>query len=539
MRDAIDELAGMADGHDDRPTIRIERGQLHQTANMAEDALVQAQAPFYVRGDTLVRPAIDDVEASKGRRTKIARLCQVQAPTILDYLSREARFEKYDGRAKGDGIVPTDPPRTVADIILARDGEWRFPRIAGVLTTPTLRPDGSMLSEPGYDPATRLYLGAVPPMPPLGKTPTKDDALAALALIDGRLNEFPFVDDASRSVALSAILSPVVRGALDAVPMHAITAPTPGSGKSFLIDLVAAVATGQRCPVMTAGENEAETEKRLAAALMAGQSIVSIDNMNGVLGGDLLCQMVERPLVETRVLGASIMRRIENRSCIFATGNNIALRGDMTRRVVLCQLDPDLERPELRQFGGNPFAEILADRGAYIAAALTIVRAYVVAGCPNQASALASFEDWSRLVRSALIWLGRADPVETMEAARVDDPETQQLQEVVETWLEAAGPNNPMTTGQMISLANEMDRLGSGEAHDFGTPQDRYPEFQAALMSVAVVRGAIDAKRLGHWLGRNNGRVVGRAKIVRDYDSHKKQARWMLAQNANSAGIAG
>lgn len=146
------------------------------------------------------------------------------------------------------------------------------------------------------------------------------------------------------------------------------------------------------------GKTEEETEKRLGAAGMTGQPIICIDNLNGILGGDFLCQLVERPLVEIRVLGLSKNVLIENRHCLFATGNNIVLTGDITRRVVMCSLDPNLERPELRQFRGNPFATVLSDRGRYIAAAITIVSAYLIAGEPDLQPSLASFDDcrdWS------------------------------------------------------------------------------------------------------------------------------------------------
>ncbi len=51
------------------------------------------------------------------------------------------------------------------------------------------------------------------------------------------------------------------------------------------------------------------------------------------------------------------------------------------------------------------------------------LRAYFAAGRPNGAPRLASFEGWSDTVRSALIWLGKADPVASMELARAEDPE--------------------------------------------------------------------------------------------------------------------
>ena len=76
--------------------------------------------------------------------------------------------------------------------------------------------------------------------------------------------------------------------------MHVACAPAAGTGKSFLFDIAAAIAIGHPCPVMAAGRNEEETEKRLGAALMAGQPIISIDNVTGELGGDALCQVIER-----------------------------------------------------------------------------------------------------------------------------------------------------------------------------------------------------------------------------------------------------
>jgi putative DNA primase/helicase len=79
----------------------------------------------------------------------------------------------------------------------------------------------------------------------------------------------------------------------------------------------------------------------------------------------------------------------------------------------------------------------LKNRGLYIAAALTICRAYVVAGRPNLAKKLASFEGWSDTIRSALMWLGIADPVASMDASKAEDPEAQELIAIMDAWKEA------------------------------------------------------------------------------------------------------
>jgi hypothetical protein len=208
--------------------------KLSENASKAEAALIAAGAPFYVRNGEIVRPIIENVRALKGRRTKTVRLRAVTADMVRDYLSRATKFEKYNARSKK--FIEVDPPHDIANTLLGRDGNWNFPLLAGVITTPTLREDGSILSEPGYDPVTGLLLVAPPPMPPIPEHPNRDDALAGLALLDALLMEFPFVTAADRSVGLSALMTPVARGAMQVAPMHAVDAPEAGSGKSYLID---------------------------------------------------------------------------------------------------------------------------------------------------------------------------------------------------------------------------------------------------------------------------------------------------------------
>ncbi|MGC8960204.1 MAG: bifunctional DNA primase/polymerase [Chloroflexia bacterium] len=490
------------------PVIEVTPGRLPLLATEGENALIRAGSPVYARGDLLQRPVIDEVDAADGRKTRIARLATLTPEALVDYLARSARWQRYNERAKG--FVPTDPPLMVAKIILSRAGEWCLPRVAGVITTPTLRPDGTIFSEPGLDPATRLLLVSPPPLPPIPERPTRADAEAGLELLADLLAEFPFADEESRSVALSALITPVVRAALGAVPLHAATSPSAGTGKSYLFDLAAAIATGRWCPVIAAGDcDRAELEKRLGAAALAATPLLSLDNVNGVLKSDLLCLLIERPLVDVRVLGLSRNVTVETRMTLFATGNNLALAGDLVRRCIRCRLDAQVERPELRRFIRDPYRTITADRGRYIAAALTIVRAYIVAGKPDQRPRLASFEAWSDLVRSALVWLGCADPVETMEAIREDDPERAELRAVVEAWAEAIGTGEPVTVADLIARAESKMQLNE------------------ALMAVAGVRGGIDARRLGYWLRRQRGRMIG-AWCIEAVGTTHGIARWKL-----------
>ena len=517
----------------ERPTIRIVAGELPKTATAAERALIESGLPIYQRGSTLVRPIVEEVDASHGRRTKVAQFARVDATYLRDLLARVARWERYNVRSKA--WLAADPPSDVAPTILARFGEWSFPVVVGVVTTPTLRPDGAILSVEGYDPATRLILIAPPELPPMSDKPTREDGLAALMLLESLLEEFPLIDGPSLSVALSAIITPVCRGAFPVAPMHIARSPVAASGKSYLFDVAAAIAIGQLCPVMAAGRTEEETEKRLGAALLAGQPLISIDNLNGELRGDALCQAIERPVVEIRILGRSERVRIEARGTTFlATGNNLTLAGDMTRRAILATLDPQLERPELRQFTADPVGDVLRGRGRYIAAALTAARAYIVAGRPDPAPRLASFEGWSDTVRSALIWLGRADPVETMAAAREEDPERAALAALLAGWRDAfgAGWENRRTVVDVIKTVDERDSLlaGDGEYSDGYDRPYRYPALREAVETIAATHGRMNAKAFGYFLRKSKGRIVNRLRLANQPDPHGHAAQWWVEE---------
>jgi hypothetical protein len=190
-------------------------------------------------------------------------------------------------------------------------GEWPFSRLSGVIGTPTLRPDGTVLASEGYESATGLVLLAPPPMPAIPWAPSKSQASEALASLRDLLAEFPFVDDASRSVALSMLMTPVLRGGLfPAVPLHAGTGPASGTSKRHLQDLASAIATGERCAVVSVAPKPEETEKRLIGAALAGYPIIALDNCNAELAGDFLCQASERPVLQLRPLGTSGIVRL-------------------------------------------------------------------------------------------------------------------------------------------------------------------------------------------------------------------------------------
>ena len=176
------------------------------------------------------------------------------------------------------------------------------------------------------------------------------------------------------------------------------------------------------------------------------------------------------------------------------------------------------------------------DRGRYIAAALTICRAYIIAGRPNPAPRLASFEGWSDTVRSALIWLDRADPCETMEQARAEDPQLVSLRELLVAWADdlGVGKQHARTAADVLKLVRGDQNPGAGAALEFGDNEVAYPALREAVLAVASSRGRPNARTLGHWFKRHKGRIVVGLRICGEADAHGHAVQWWIDKVENS-----
>jgi hypothetical protein len=507
------------------PTIRLMHGQLPRIVRETEQALLAASTEAFARAGALVYPVFETVVASDGRKTTVAKLRAFTPDSFMEPAAECAIFQRYNTRQKK--WLDADPPVQLVRMLLSREKRWAFPRVSGIITTPTLRPDGSLLSAPGYDPRSELYLVPGLQLPSIPDLPTREQAEAALKTLKEPFEEFSFKQKdppIDRAVALSGLLTALLRGSLPTAPIHLIRADTPGTGKSYLVDIVAMIATGRLCPVITASKSTDELEKRIGAVLLSGSSIISLDNIERDLEGELLCQLSERPVIRIRVLGHSEMPDCECHTAVFATGNNVGFRSDMVRRGLLCTLEALDERPELREFQDDALALANTNRAGYVAAALTIVRAYLTAGSPRVCGPFGSYMAWSKMVRSPLIWLGEPDPVSSADEIRKEDPELANIREFFDLWknydLEL---DMPYTAARIIELACAPP-----------PPNSYNPAwFKTFLLKIAAAKGnaeSISPDRLGWWLRRISGRVVSKHRLIKGHDQSTNCANYRLVK---------
>jgi putative DNA primase/helicase len=311
---------------------------------------------------------------------------------------------------------------------------------------------------------------------------------------------------------LSAILTALDRHNMPTAPLHGFSATAAGTGKSKLVDIVSILATGRSAAVKAQPGTEDELEKRLNSELLQGATIVTVDNCERPLQSAFLCTMLTQETASIRVLGQSKTVDASTAATVMATGNNLQITGDLTRRALLCSLDARCEHPERRHFDWDAKDVAKVQRGRFVPAALTILRAWHAAGARIERSPLGGFEEWLQRIRAPLLWLGCDDPCDTTLKLKAQDAQVMQLVAVMACWRDSIGANAPMNIQGIINKALVA------------------PDLRNALMAVAEARNrqVISPDRLGKWLRKVDGRIVSgnalrQAGVVHGYPN------WVLA----------
>jgi hypothetical protein len=325
-------------------------------------------------------------------------------------------------------------------------GNWEGIRaLNGITECPVLRPDGSILDVAGYDRDTKLIFEPSTQFLPVSPNPSRAEVANAITfLTDEVVGDFPFEKDSHRSAWIAGFLSPLARPAIGGpVPLFLTDSNTRGSGKSKLCDLTSIAVTGREMERTPVAGNDEEWRKRIAAVALAGFPMVLLDNVAGWLGSQILDMALTGTAFTDRALGGLDMASAPLRAVWYASGNNVQLRGDLFRRTLHVRLESAHARPEERTDFLHPDLLVWAkrERAKLLHAGLTVLRGYISASRPDQRlKNYGSFEEWSALVRGAIVWAGLPDPYETREAlADSADTDAQLLKRLVVAWEEEFG----------------------------------------------------------------------------------------------------
>jgi hypothetical protein len=434
--------------------------------------------------------------------------------------------------AEGEGEPSiVHPPDWTVRAVDAR-GQWQgIRRLTAVVETPILRADGSILSQPGYDLATGIILRTDTPFTPPAR-PTKADAVAAVQALLEVVQDFPFAKPAHRTAWLAGTITPAARYAYHGpAPLTLIDANVRGCGKTLLTDATGLIVSARDMARMSMPRDDDEFRKRITALAVVGELLVLIDNIVGTLGSPSLDAALTATSWSDRILGETAMASgLPLYATWFATGNNVILAADTSRRTLHIRLESPEENPEERTdfHHSNLLAWVRAERPRLAAAAVTILSAYCTAGKPNMGlKPWGSFEGWSDLVRSALVWAGQPDPAETrIELASQADREAAALRQLLEGW-------------------KEIDESGAGRTvvemlRELAEHPNQYDAIRGALWELAPPRDGktFNPRSVGMRLHQLRNRVLGGRYLVRR--EGRMGAVWTVEEaNCGTNGTSG
>jgi putative DNA primase/helicase len=478
------------------------------------EALYQRHPQGIVR--TIEAPAIDanatPAERSRAPEPGAPVIEACTAPFLRSHLSRVAVWRSWDNRKEGWREVP--PPEWAASAILSRR---TYPRSAlrplrGVIEAPALRPDGSVLTAPGYDPTTELLLhwnGAPVDVP---DAPTREDARASFDALAGLFTDFVFQGDRGVQLAacIAAILTPLARAAVrGAVPAFMWEANGPGAGKTLCASVCGAIVTGRPPAVRSYTTDDDEMRKTLGAIALTSPPVALFDNVREhIEGGALESAITSADTIAPRVLGASAAPELPWRVVLYLTANGVTYSADNIERFVHITLAkaegerPPFELPELLRHASERRAELLRH-------ALVILRAHVAAGRPAAGSVHARFPEWSRAVAAPIAWCSGHDPVAAKPPASTSR-DGEAARSLVVAWRFALGAES-VTVAVLLARAKNTSPGAAGPRQTTA--------FVELAASLAELAGAPDLARVtARSVGRHLARVTGKPFVLRGGD---------------------
>lgn len=494
-------------------------------------AVIARDPEVFQRGNILVRVLPGRARSSEPAARSAMGIGDLGIDTLRERLSGAAiwlRCSSEDGTPQRVAAPSDDVLRAC----LAR-GVWPSIRRLETLTqSPVLLPDGTVTTTQGFHPSADLLFDAVDGPPTVSEAPSRDECLTAIAALREPLQDFPFSTEADEAAAVAAILTPFAAPFVsDCQPLIFIDGNVRGSGKTLLVRAISEIATGGGVGALAPPRGDEEMRKTILALALSGQRTLLIDNVATDFAYPSLDAAVTSRRVSGRLLGASRYVTLPWDVTCFITGNNLSLRADTYRRVLVVRLRSPLESPEERaDFTiSNLLQWVRANRVRLQSAALTILRGYVAAGLPDQAIApWGSFEAWSRIVRGAVVWLGLPDPLRAKDDLRgsLDSAEASQ-RVLIAGWRSLDPDRSGLTAREALTRIND---------------DPSFAALREAVDDLCPSRGdrkEAPATQFGKVLSRLRQRVVDGIMIDKLPGNDRRGVRWVWVEANGTAADLG
>jgi hypothetical protein len=496
--------ANQSDG-DERPFVAVGEGDLTEASKFIAEYLA-GQTHLFDMGGRIVG-VLD------------GRLVPMEQDRLAVEIGRRVccRTEQQIGNAIR--LVEVDPSVKLVKLVASLLLESRFKTLRAITDVPVLRRGGEIV-EDGYCPETQLVVRAVDGVS--GRVPAagdigKDDLRGALGTLWKPFRAFPFVGPLDRGGMLAALLTAVLRPVLPTAPAFGFDAPVQGSGKSLLSRCVGRLAGSFKVYAPLPVKDDDEVRKVLLTVLMESPRAAVFDNMLGLLDSGALGAVLTSETFSGRVLGTNTSLHAPTSVLIMLNGNNLALAGDMPRRVVSVRIDPQHEVPHSRSFDFDPEQEVRTNRADMLVAALTLVRAALPSARRGR---VGSFEIWDEMIGQTVRWIRDnldnrfGDPADSIQQAVEFDPRREELSVLV-TLLRQKFGNEWFSAHEVAAEAGRG--VGLAEAMDM----DRSPS----------------ARSIGRYLANRKDGRAGGLTLQHRKDSVTKVAKFRIWSEEDAEGV--
>ena len=498
--------------------VTVKNGELDKIVDLCELELTDTGEYFHSSGQ-IVRVAFDPFLCEKF-------ITPVTRAAITRSLDRRISWRRKNKNSDGPvQEVVIDPPTKYIALLHETETYPHLPHLIGIARQPFFRADKTLMNTTGYDAQTGYFGSFTESEFSIPENPTRQDAIAALNILSDLLEEFAFAAPCDKNAAIAAILTAATRISISTAPMFHVSAHQIATGKSYLTSIFSSFASSTSPSPLAFPTSEEECQKTLIAALMRSPPTIVFDNLtNDILAFKSLCSATTEESLTGRILGASKVASVSTKTLLLSSGNNVGPIKDMSRRCLTIKLDPKVEIPTTRNFAKDPLELIRRNRAYYVSLALMIVRAWFVNDCPiTKCKPLNSYGEWTKYVRQPLMWLGLSDPAERIFTQLTEDPDREQLGQLLLAW-------RGVFMDSYTSIREVVEKSGT-----IALGAD---ELREVIGDLALERGEINRKRLGRWIARHQGQIVDGLRFVRG-PSASGVERWRVMSVTMVSGVLG
>ncbi|SFL57445.1 bifunctional DNA primase/polymerase [Shimia aestuarii] len=387
-----------------------------------------------------------------------------------------------------------------------------YPALHRVISSPVYDVDKNLITEPGYHAASGLYYkpkeGVI--IPPVSAVPTEDEVRETVSKLVDVFADFP-LDALSReqmtgceierdedqritketyigggivdglespsfchllSVGMTSICRDFILGA---TPGHLGRKDQPRSGATLALSNIGYMATLQNPAPQSLPNKADEVSKTVMASVDSGRPQIFFDNMpddGKVDFGELAAAMTAYPLYSGRRLGVTEMIDAAVRAVFMFTGNRTHLSKELADRMILIDIDPEMENPGDRpttSFKYNLAEHVPAYAGEYLHCLLTLVQNWIAKGCPEwSGQALGGFESHAKVIGGILEaagikgFLGNRDKMKT--TVKAVSPEAELLDAMIDLQLKVP---TLFRVGEAHAAPKEVGKVGERKPFEY------------------------------------------------------------------------